>query len=229
MGNLETAEDARPALADARAVTVLVGLPASTDAALLRRRAHEAVDEMRVIAPALGLVVAYPGTEGAPEAAEAGIDASTGSGAPLRFIEYLLPQSGTSTVPWLGLAPAYRRLSELAADAGAAACVVLSPDLAAFDARSIQSLAEPLLAARADLAMPLYAPSKYEGLLNSSILYPFTRALYGRRIRYPLAPDFGVSAALLERLGRPGPRGNQTDREQNAVWPATEAVPDNCE
>jgi hypothetical protein len=37
-------------------------------------------------------------------------------------------------------------------------------------------------------------------LLNSGIVAPFTRALYGKRIQHPLGPDFGFSSKLISRL-----------------------------
>ena len=205
---------------------VLIGIPAPAQAELLSQRAEEAVEHLRAHNPGLKIAVAYPGTEGtAGFLSEA--DTDTAAPAPNRpqFIEYALPAStAQATAPWLGLAAAYERLSEIARRIRVDACVVLSPDLAAFDSQSIQSLVEPVLDKRADLAMPLYAISKYEGLLNSGMLYPFTRSLYGRRIRYPLGPDFAVSPTLLARLSRAHPRAAQVEDEQAPVWPGTEAV-----
>jgi hypothetical protein len=42
-----------------------------------------------------------------------------------------------------------------------------------------------------------------DGLINSGIVYPFTRALYGKRIRYPLTTDIGASARFIERFSKP--------------------------
>ena len=47
----------------------------------------------------------------------------------------------------------------------------------------------------ADLATAHYNLGPREGLVNSAILYPVTRALFGVRPRFPLAIDLGLSAA----------------------------------
>ena len=70
--------------------------------------------------------------------------------------------------------------------------------------------------------MPLYAMGKFDGLLNSSILAPLTRALYGRRVRFPLASDFCISGKMLPELEVALQR--TTAQGQDLFWPATEAA-----
>ena len=82
----------------------------------------------------------------------------------------------------------------MARDLGVSACAVISVDLAALHSIFLASMMAPVLEKRCELAMPLYALGKFDGLLNSSILAPLTRALYGQRVRFPLAPDFCLSA-----------------------------------
>jgi hypothetical protein len=50
-----------------------------------------------------------------------------------------------------------------------------------------------------DLIVPSYARKKFDGLINSGVAYPLTRALYGKRIYSPMSPDLGVSARFMER------------------------------
>ena len=104
---------------------------------------------------------------------------------------------------------------------GANACVILNPDLAAFTPAAVDALVRPILESGCDLTMPLYHAGRFDGLLNQAILAPVTRALYGKRVRYPLAQDFAVSAAFLPGLRQasaPPAAG------QGLLWPATEAV-----
>jgi hypothetical protein len=61
-------------------------------------------------------------------------------------------------------------------------------------------LVQPLLAGDFDLVAPCYARGKFEGLLNSSIVSPLTRSLYGKRIQNPMGPDLGVSRKLFEEV-----------------------------
>ena len=51
-----------------------------------------------------------------------------------------------------------------------------------------------------DLVAPCYARHPFEGLINRAIIYPLFRALYGKRVRNPLGPDFGISRGLVDRM-----------------------------
>ncbi|HEY0796311.1 MAG TPA: hypothetical protein VGD64_11070, partial [Acidisarcina sp.] len=59
---------------------------------------------------------------------------------------------------------------------------------------------------------------------NSGILYPFSRALYGRRVRYPLGPDFSASTELLGKMGRRKARSGETEDDQAVIWPGIVAA-----
>jgi len=50
------------------------------------------------------------------------------------------------------------------------------------------------------LVTPFYTRHKYDGTITNFLCYPFTRALYGRRIRQPIGGDFGLSRRLVEKL-----------------------------
>ena len=58
----------------------------------------------------------------------------------------------------------------------------------------------PLLESDFDLVVPYYAPRMFQGFLNSSIVYPLTRCLYGKRIHNPFGPDVGVSRRLAQKI-----------------------------
>src|SRR5262249_45530847 len=54
---------------------------------------------------------------------------------------------------------------------------------------------------KADLGVPHYRQWPLaEGMLNDLILYPLFRALWGQRIRFPAASDFGLSPGLPAAL-----------------------------
>ena len=101
--------------------------------------------------------------------------------------------------------------------------MLLRHDVGALDRRALPLLSRAVLGESADLAMPFYTLSPYEGLLNSAILYPLTRALYGSTIRYPLTGDLAVSSAFCQVLANGGVY-RSSDPEETIVWPATEAL-----
>ena len=51
-----------------------------------------------------------------------------------------------------------------------------------------------------EFVAPLYARHRYDGTITNTIVYPLTRALYGKRIRQPIGGDFGFSGDLAARF-----------------------------
>jgi len=139
----------------------------------------------------------------------------------VRLVAREVAAVASATAPWLGQPAVYAALLAEAESLGANACVILNPDLAAFTPAAVDALVRPILESESDLAMPLYRAGRFDGLLNQAILAPVTRALYGKRVRYPLAQDFAVSAGFL-----PGLRQaiSAPAAGQGLLWPATEAV-----
>lgn len=78
----------------------------------------------------------------------------------------------------------------------AKACAVLSPESANCEPVWIERLLRPIYSDNFDLVTPLYRRHKFEGLLMRNLLYPMTRAAYGKRIREPYTSEFGFSARL---------------------------------
>lgn len=118
----------------------------------------------------------------------------------LRFLSYSLPASDPSVTLVESISGAYRGIGDVSQRVGARACIVLASNLESLTSEWIYGLAQPILERDVDLVAPCYAPHKFEGLLNHAILYPATRALYGKRIENPLGPDFGFSARLLQAV-----------------------------
>jgi hypothetical protein len=55
----------------------------------------------------------------------------------------------------------------------------------------------PVLERGFDYVAPYYLRHKFDGTITNSIVYPLTRALYGRRVRQPIGGEFGMSARLV--------------------------------
>jgi hypothetical protein len=95
---------------------------------------------------------------------------------------------------------AYQSLFVVSRNLGARVTAVVVSDLETVTSQWISRLIRPALDLEFDLVAPCYDHSRFEGLLNSSIVSPLTRALYGKRIQHPLGPDFGFSGRLINRL-----------------------------
>jgi hypothetical protein len=101
----------------------------------------------------------------------------------------------------------------------ARACIIIGSEMDDTTGEDICALAEPVLRNGYDLALPLYPRRKFESLINSALIYPLTRALYGSRLRFPMAPDLALSLRLAERYLTPVSNGH-AQRE----WVSTAAV-----
>jgi hypothetical protein len=101
------------------------------------------------------------------------------------------------------LAEVYRKLFSISRGLGARACWVLTSHQGSATTELLHGLMEPMMAHDLDVVVPLYARKKFDGLINSGVAYPLTRALYGKRVHSPMSPDLGVSARFMERWLQP--------------------------
>lgn len=78
----------------------------------------------------------------------------------------------------------------------AKACAVISPDTANLNDIWVGKLLDPALRQNFDFVAPLYCRQKFDGLLARNVLYPMSRAIFGRPIRELHASEFGFSGRL---------------------------------
>ena len=214
MAASDITEETRQQVERIGSADVVVGIAGAVSSEDLRARAATIVEELGSSSSALRFVLAWPGA--VPEAA-----AVAGEGAGdkrVAILPFSPPASGEGEF-WSGVSANQRAVLTLAAAMNARACVVLGSDLAAFSAHDIQLCAYAVLDRQCGLVMPVYPAGKYEGLINSGILYPLSRSLFGRRVRFPLAFDFAVSGALCERLGHAGSANGRSGPP--LLWPVT--------
>jgi glucosylglycerate synthase len=86
-----------------------------------------------------------------------------------------------------------------AVDLEAKAIVVVDADLRSITPRWIKNLGEPLLQDYGYVA-PIYIRHKYDGTITNHLAYPFSRAMYGRRVRQPIGGDFGFSGKMAKKF-----------------------------
>jgi glycosyltransferase involved in cell wall biosynthesis len=95
-----------------------------------------------------------------------------------------------------GKGSAFRKVFEIAREIGVKACAVVDSDLRSITPEWIELLIKPVLEEGYDYVSPYYMRHKYDGTITNTIVYPLTRALYGKRIRQPIGGDFGFSGRL---------------------------------
>jgi glucosylglycerate synthase len=226
MAKLELSEETKAGMEQVGTADLLIAVAVPVDAEQLRSAATQGVMGAHSLS-ALRTVVAFPGAGGVEPVAQAEMEldqAATESA--LRFLPYTLPAASPSRIPWLAPAGTYQAIFALARELGVRACAVIGFDLAALQTHFLGPMLAPVLENRCELAMPLYSMGKFDGLLNSSILAPLTRALYGKRVRFPLAPDLCIAGKMIGELEVALQRS--TAQGQDLFWPATEAALRDC-
>lgn len=104
------------------------------------------------------------------------------------------------TGPLQSVSAAYHSAFAISERLSARACCVIASQVEIDAQRWVAEFAQPLLESQCDLVVPSYGHQKFQGLLNSGIMCPLTRSLYGKRIQNPLGPDLGVSQKLFQKI-----------------------------
>jgi glucosylglycerate synthase len=128
----------------------------------------------------------------------------------------------TAPGSWILTAADYLNTHKQMQDHKSTGCILLGPEAQSLAPESLRALATSIAAA--DLTTPHYSLGAREGLVNSVILYPVTRALFGTRPRYPLAIDLALSARMSEHLAACGQRLAAAKQPGALVWPVAEAA-----
>ena len=131
--------------------------------------------------------------------------------------------AATSTTSWILTAADYFNTFKLAQERNAPACLLLGAESHTMSPESIRNLGAAALS-NSDLAVAHYHPRPHEGLLNSAIFYPVTRALFCARPRFPLALDLGLSLRMAERMATVAQRFTAASQEDALLWPVAEAA-----
>jgi glucosylglycerate synthase len=98
------------------------------------------------------------------------------------------------------ISASYQAVFAAAEQLEARGCCLIASRLETSTPQWAWQLAQPLLEKEMDLVLPHYSRGKFEGLLNSSIIAPLIRALYGKRINNPMGPDLAVSRRLFQKM-----------------------------
>jgi glucosylglycerate synthase len=139
---------------------------------------------------------------------------------------HLVPyaSAATSATNWVLTAADYLNNFRAVQESQATACLLLGAECQSLAPEAIRALAAAVTTASADLATAHYNLGPREGLVNSAILYPVTRALFCVRPRYPLAIDLGLSPRMAERLAAVAQKFISINQNDALLWPAAEAA-----
>ncbi len=109
--------------------------------------------------------------------------------------------------------------------AHAATCgILLGADAQSVSPAAISGLLNAVLERGADVALARYQTGANEALINASILYPLSRALFSAKVSFPLALDLALSNRMAERMAAVAQRLTAASQPDAVVWPASEAA-----
>lgn len=191
---------------DTRSTTLLVSLPSLSQGTL-----EQTLQRLSEAFAGRNVVIATP--DAAPEELRV---------TPFKVVGYT--PVAVSATSWTLTAADFLNAHELASEHGAAAVLILGPEAQSLQPAALLGLAESVLGNDFDLAVPRYALSPRSGLVNSAILYPVTRAVFGAVPRFPLAIDLCVSARMAERLATIAQKFTAANQPDALIWPVPEAA-----
>jgi glucosylglycerate synthase len=143
----------------------------------------------------------------------------------------LIPYTSTrSEVGWVLAAGDYASAAHLALERSAGSIILLGGDPAALSAPNalnptlLRSLADALRSQSTDLVLPRFTLGPNDALVNSALLYPLSRALFGADIHFPLPIDAAISARMAQRLAITTQRLIALNQGSTLLWPVAEAA-----
>ncbi len=163
-------------------------------------------------------MLAFPAQDnGAPHSSEKVHPQSIG-GAPWLQLSPFAPSPVVFARQWPHTTHAYLEALRLIEEHHARAAILLSHAVGALDPQALPWLARCILNEPVNLVMPYYLLEPHEGLLNSAILYPLSRAFYRTSVRFPLGGDLSFSAKFALALDL-HPGAAALPEEDPIVWP----------
>ena len=210
-------------------VEIVVGIPSYNNARTIGHVVKTAqAGLLRAFPHRKTLIVNSDGgsKDGTPAAVlEARIDPDS-----LMVVEHPLYPVHRLTTPYHGVpgkGSAFRTLFRIAELAQARALAVVDADLRSITPEWFSLLLQPILALGYDYVAPYYRRDKYDGTITNGIVYPLTRALYGRRVRQPIGGEFGISRRLVSRFLTRNVWNTDVARYGIDIWMTTTAIAEN--
>ena len=121
-------------------------------------------------------------------------------------------------------ATSYLSLFEIMRAHESACGVLLGAEAQSLQPAAMRGLVEAVCDRGADLALARYDITPNEGLVNASMLYPLTRAVFHVKATFPLALDLAMSHRMAERMAGAAQRCTTAGQSEALVWPAAEAA-----
>ena len=124
---------------------------------------------------------------------------------------------------------AFRAFFTVAEELEVKACVVIDANLRSLTSDWMEVLLRPVIEKGVDYVAPLFRRARYEGSLTNCIIYPLSRALYGKQMRYQSGCGYGFSGKLASLYLTKNVWEGEAAHYGIDSWLTTIAVAEGCE
>jgi hypothetical protein len=169
--------------------------------------------------PGRGGVVFLADHDGSGERLDAGETAAT----PGRVVSVVAPPAAERTGKPASRAQFLKQFFESATGLGVSVLATIDSELLTVEPAGLSRLLRPVLTGGADFVAPYYVRPRFAGTITSGIVYPMTRSLYGRRLRFPFGGEFACSAHFGKFCAAQGAWA-ETNRAVTDLWLAHRAL-----
>ncbi len=199
-----SSEDVREQLGEIGTAELVIGIPTLDNRGTVEHVAQAAAKALSRLSSVRSVMIHADGgsRDGTPEF----FREIVGERVPLLQTRYPVYPVHRMSAPLAGV-PGRREAAttifQAALQLQAKACVLLDAEVASTSPEWVDRLAAPLLDGSADMVVPCYRRHSFDGMINTGIISPFDRALYGKRLRQPAGADLGFSSRLMELYAGP--------------------------
>ena len=182
------------------AADIVVGIPTYNNLATVTRAVAAAMTAPAEGLP-LGRLVIVQADGGSRDGTVERVRETVGEQIPLLQTEYPLYPADRLAAPLAGVVgrrEAAYRIFRFARQLGAKVCVMLDAEVESVEPNWVGRLAGPVLEGNVDLLVPWYRRHKFDGLINSGIISPLARTLFGKRLRQSSGADLALSSQLMD-------------------------------
>ena len=208
---------------------IVIGIPTFNNAATVTDVIGAAQSGLHASFASARSVIVHVDSGSRDSTVDPAAEAASSNGTEQHVLQFSQHVDGVSQLataqyvkPAKGLA--CRTVFEVARRLRAKACGIVDADAGSPDAETIAQLVKPIVQESYDFVLPVYKRGTYAGTITSAIAYPLTRALFGKRVRQPLAGDFACSTRLLDRFAAVDPWRGDVARVGIDVWVAVQAL-----
>jgi hypothetical protein len=138
----------------------------------------------------------------------------------LQLIPYA---TSIADIGWVLAVSDYAAAAHIAIERNARAVILLGDDNAPVHPSLLRELVDTIRIRNIDLVLPRFAIGPNDALVNSALLYPLSRALFGADIRFPLAINAAISNRMAQRLITTTQRLVTLNQGSSLLWPVAEA------